>query len=81
MTWTISYRNPVACDTDNRFIDVVIDHPQFGLIPFTAAADDPEPSGAALYAQIVANQAVIPIAPYVAPSPPLSASAAPRVIG
>lgn len=48
-------------------IDLEIDHPKYGRIPFTASPDDPE--GAAIYAAALAGE-YGPIAPYVAPPPP-----------
>lgn len=48
-------------------IDLEIDHPIYGSIPFTASPDDPE--GAAIYAAALAGE-YGPIAPYVAPPPP-----------
>lgn len=48
-------------------IDLEIDHPKYGIIPFTASPDDP--AGAAIYAAAIAGD-YGPIAPYVAPPPP-----------
>lgn len=50
-------------------IDLEIEHPTFGWIPFTASPDDTEAHGRELYAQAVAGD-FGPIAPYVAPPPP-----------
>lgn len=48
-------------------IDLEIDHPKYGIIPFTASPDDPE--GAAIYAAALAG-AYGPVAPYVPPPTP-----------
>lgn len=48
-------------------IDLEIDHPTYGRIPFTASPDDP--AGAAIYAAAIAG-AYGPIDPYVEPPPP-----------
>lgn len=41
----------------NGTIDCEVHHPDFGWIPFTAGADDPEPSGRQVHATIEANHA------------------------
>lgn len=46
----IEWRNAVLLD-DGRY-DCEIEHPQFGWIPFTAAPDDVEPHGRAIWAAI-----------------------------
>lgn len=43
-------------------IDLEIDHPAFGWIPFTASPDDVEPHGRELYARAVAGE-FGPVAP------------------
>jgi hypothetical protein len=48
-------------------IDLEIDHPQYGWIPFTASPDDP--GGADIYAQAIAGE-FGDVAEYVAPPPP-----------
>lgn len=63
----MDYRNTAY----NQFgtVDVEINHPDFGWIPFTASPDDPEPFGRDLFAEI--DHATV--APYVAPpAPPAS---------
>ena len=52
----------------NGSVDVEINHPDFGWIPFTASPDDPEELGRTLYTQVVAG-AFGTISPYVAPQP------------
>ena len=47
-------------------IDLEIDHPSYGWIPFTASPDDA--NGADIYAQALAGE-YGEIAPYVAPEP------------
>ena len=50
----------------NKFgtIDMDIDHPSYGVIPFTASPDDPEEHGRLLFADAQATAA-----PYVEPDP------------
>jgi len=56
-------RNPQYL-ADGR-IDCEVDHPQFGWIPYTAAFDDTEPMGQAIFAIALA----LGPAEYVAPEP------------
>ena len=49
-------------------IDLEIEHPDFGWLPFTATPDDPEEFGRTLYAQVLAGDFGT-ISPYVAPQP------------
>jgi hypothetical protein len=53
----------------NGTIDLILNHPEFGEIPFCASPDDSEAHGRELYALALAGE-FGPIAPYVAP--PLS---------
>ena len=62
----MTFRNP-------RFnalgsIDGEIEHPRLGWVPFTAAAEDREPMGRAIYAAAIAG-VFGPVADYVAPPP------------
>jgi hypothetical protein len=50
-------------------IDMEIEHPAYGWIPFTASSDDTEQMGRELYAQAAAGN-FGPVAEYVAPPPP-----------
>jgi len=59
-------RNPKANSAGS--IDLEIEHPTLGWIPFTASPDDTEPHGRDLYARAVAGT-LGPIAPYVPPPP------------
>ena len=62
----------------NGTIDLDIDHPIYGIIPFTASPDDPE--GAAIYAAALAGD-YGPIAPYAAPpAPPPAPPMVPQVV-
>jgi hypothetical protein len=61
----MEFRTPTYL-ADGR-IDCEVNHPVFGWAPFTASATDPDPAGAALFADIVAAGN---IAPYVPPAPP-----------
>ena len=57
-------RNPTQ--TAGTAIDLEIEHPVYGWIPFTASPDDVEQLGRDLYQQ-AASGTYGPIAPYVAP--------------
>lgn len=59
----MNFRNPVYNHVGT--VDVEIEHPDFGWIPFTASPDDPEPIGREIYA---ASIAAGNIEPYTAPS-------------
>lgn len=50
-------------------IDLEIEHPRFGWIPFTADAGDPERSGQEIYGEILLDDN-IKVAPYEPPPPP-----------
>lgn len=54
-------RNSVY-NTNGR-IDCEIEHPALGWIPFTAAADDPDPQGLAIYEQVIAEGDISSAAP------------------
>ena len=43
----MKYRNPTF--NENGTIDVEIEHPDFGWIPFTASPDDSEPHGRQIF--------------------------------
>jgi hypothetical protein len=62
----MTLRNPRANALGS--IDGEIEHPQLGWVPFTAAAEDPEPLGRALFAAAIAGE-FGPIAEYVPPPP------------
>lgn len=49
-------------------VDLEIEHPTLGWIPFTAAPDDPKQHGRDLHAEAIAEK-FGPIAEYVAPQP------------
>ena len=53
-----------AIYNENGTINMEVEHPAFGLIPFTASPDDPEEHGRLLFAE-----AQDTAAPYVAPPP------------
>jgi hypothetical protein len=57
-----NYKNPAY--NANGTIDMELDHPVYGLIPFTASPDDPEEHGRLLFADVQATAL-----PYVAPTP------------
>jgi len=52
---------------DSAAINLTVEHPEHGAIPFTARADDGEPLGAELYARAIAGE-FGPIAAYDGPS-------------
>lgn len=56
-------------NSEHTMIDMEINHPQFGWIPFTANLNDIEESGRALYAEAVSGAFGL-IAEYVPPPPP-----------
>ena len=58
----MNYKNPTY--NANGTIDMEINHPVYGPIPFTASPDDPEEHGRLLFADAQATAA-----PYVAPPP------------
>jgi hypothetical protein len=59
----IEFRNPTYNGIGT--IDVEINHPQLGWIPFTASPDDVTEYGPAIYAQAIQGD----VAPYVPPEP------------
>jgi hypothetical protein len=61
-----SLTNPRWANAAKTAIDCVIDHPEYGSIPFTASPSDPEPHGQAIYSEISAGDHG-PIADYVPP--------------
>ena len=46
----VEYRNPAY--NENGTIDVEINHPDFGWIPFTASPDDVEPHGRQIFTDL-----------------------------
>lgn len=61
-------RNPIY--TADGAVDLELEHPQYGWIPFTASPDDLEAHSRELYARAIAGE-FGPVAPYVpAPPPP-----------
>ena len=60
-------RNPQY--TNTGMIDLEINHPVHGWIPFTASPDDVDPLGPEIYSRAVAGE-YGPIAAYVPPPPP-----------
>jgi hypothetical protein len=58
--------NPTWANAQQTLINCRIEHPEYGLIPFTASADDPEQHGKDIHAAILAGDHG-PIAPYVPP--------------
>lgn len=60
---------PVWADAGHTRIDLIVEHPDFGPIPFTADPDDVEAHGRDLYARAVAGD-FGPIGTYEPPAPP-----------
>ena len=60
---------PVWANPQMTAIDLIVDHPEFGPIPFTADPDDVEAHGRDLYARAVAGD-FGPIGAYEPPAPP-----------
>ncbi|APO76116.1 hypothetical protein AM571_CH03322 [Rhizobium etli 8C-3] len=65
----MEYRNPVFSRADEGAIDMEIEHPVHGWIPFTALPNDVEEHGRELFAAAVATGNVAPYAPPVLPPP------------
>jgi hypothetical protein len=63
---TCNFRNPVYSSADGQQIDMEIEHPVCGWIPFTARPDDVEQLGRDLYAVALLGE----VGAYVAPPPP-----------
>jgi len=64
----IPAHSPKYADFDGTAVDLIIDHPELGTIPFTASSNDSEPLGQSLHAR--ARQGAFgPIAPYDGPRP------------
>src|SRR5690625_665490 len=61
-------KNPQYAAPDNSLIDLELNHPEFGWIPFTASPDDTEQHGRDIYAAAISGE-YGPIAPYVEPDP------------
>lgn len=65
----IECKNPQYSSPDKSTIDVDLNHPEYGWIPFTASPDDPEQLGRDLYAAAMSGE-YGDISPYVAPPEP-----------
>jgi len=65
---TYDFRNPCYSSTDGQQIDMEIEHPVYGWIPFTARPDDVEQLGRDLYEAATLGEvgAHVPPAPNVA---------------
>ncbi len=59
-------KNPQWVNAENTMIDLIVTHPVFGEIPFTASPDDVEEHGRELFAKAVAGE-FGPVADYVPP--------------
>ena len=62
-------KNTVYASADEKSIDLEIDHPDYGWIPFTATENDVEEHGRDLYARAKAGE-FGPVAPYEEPPEP-----------
>lgn len=75
---SFSFSNPVFAAADNSKINCIVQHPIFGNIPYTAAAQDSDPNCVATYNAIVAAGNV---GPYVAPKKPAATNTtAPKTV-
>lgn len=72
----MEFRNAVYSSGDGQQIDMEINHPVYGWIPFTARPDDPEQHGRDLYAEALLGT----VAPYVAPEPPPPILTPPKMV-
>lgn len=61
-------RNLQYANQEGTLIDIEIEHPTYGWIPFTASPDDVEEHGRVLYQEAKEGK-LGSIAPYVAPEP------------
>lgn len=59
-------QNPQWANADHTLIDCKIEHPVYGVIPFTASHDDVEDNGRDLFARAAAGE-FGPVADYVPP--------------
>lgn len=66
---TINCRNPIYSAIDNSTIDVELEHPDYGWIPFTASPDDVEPLGVTIF-EAAKRGDYGEVAPYVPPPEP-----------
>ena len=66
---TYSFRNPVYSSADGQQIDMEIEHPVYGWIPFTARPDDVEQHGRDLFAAAVLDEVSAFSAPEPEPEP------------
>lgn len=71
-------KNLIWADAEQKIIDCEIEHPAFGLIPFTASPQDVEAHGREIFKRIVAGE-FGPVADYVPPPPPPKPVAEPVV--
>lgn len=62
-------KNPTWANAAQTLIDLEIEHPIFGWIPFTASPDDVEAHGRDLFARAAAGDFGT-VAEYVPPPPP-----------
>lgn len=63
-------KNPQWANAERTLIDVEIQHPVFGWIPFTASPEDVEAHGRELFAMLAAGEGG-PVADYVPPPEPV----------
>jgi hypothetical protein len=62
----MNFETPKYSNADRTLIDVILDHPVYGKIPFTATYEDTEPYGREIMRLALAGHAG-PVADYVAP--------------
>lgn len=61
-------KNPIFADDTNQNIDLIITHPVFGEIPFTASQNDVEETGRDLFVRALAGE-FGQVAAFVPPAP------------
>lgn len=72
-------KNPIFTNAGNTMIDLIVTHPHFGEIPFTASPDDVEEHGRDLFARAAAGE-FGQVADYVPPPEPAQPVTATPVI-
>lgn len=79
----MNYRN-ARFNADGVTVDLELEHPQYGWIPFTASPDDSEEHGRKIYDAVVAAGSIAPYAPTaeeLPTIPPGLATAGPFLFG
>lgn len=64
---SFEFRNPKYSAPDNSTIDMEVNHPMFGWIPFTTTPEGPEPYYKELWDAAIATGNVAPYVPLAQP--------------